>query len=48
VSAINPSSTKFLAKIGAWQAMEKVRVSPFKKMYVWEDSSNAHIDFEQV
>lgn len=47
VSAVNPSSTKFLSQIGVWPIMEKTRVTPFKKMFVWEDCSNAYIEFEQ-
>jgi len=45
VSALSPSSVGLLSKLGAWDIMQKSRVSPVMKMRVWDGCSKAGIVF---
>ncbi len=45
VSAISPSSTEFLTRVGAWQALAEASLSPYSAMHVWDGSGTAHIEF---
>ena len=45
VSAINPSSVKFLSRIGAWEVIAENRISTFKEMNVWDNRGTSHIEF---
>jgi 2-polyprenylphenol 6-hydroxylase len=45
VSAITPTSTKIWEDLRVWDEMKNLRAYPFKKMHVWDEKSNAHIDF---
>lgn len=45
VSALSPSSVGLLANLGAWSIMSDARVSPVRKMRVWDGCSNAGIVF---
>lgn len=46
VSAINFASQQMLEKVGAWQRIERERLSPYTQMNVWEKDSFAHIHFD--
>ena len=45
VSAIAPSSRRFLSDLGAWQVTETVRVSPYTDMVVWDADGTGSINF---
>ena len=45
VSAIAPSSQRFLNELGAWQITETVRVSPYTDMVVWDADGTGSIHF---
>ncbi len=45
VSAIAPSSQRFLSDLGAWEATETVRVSPYTDMIVWDADGTGSIHF---
>jgi 2-octaprenyl-3-methyl-6-methoxy-1,4-benzoquinol hydroxylase len=45
VSALNLFSQSLLQQLGAWQAIQSMRLCPFKRMAVWENE-NARTDFE--
>jgi len=45
VSALSPSSVGLLSNIGAWKIMLDARVSPVRKMHVWDGCSKAGIVF---
>ncbi len=45
VSAIAPSSRRFLAHIGAWETIENARVSPYTDMMVWDAEGSGLIHF---
>lgn len=45
VSAINWESQQILQQIGVWAEVQATRISPYHKMYVWDKSSKAHIQF---
>lgn len=46
VSAINLSSVQFLKILGVWKTVAANRVSPYRKMYVWDANSKAEITFD--
>ena len=46
VYAINKASQSLLMKLGVWQHLDSARVSPYKKMHVWEGVNGASIDFD--
>lgn len=45
VSALSRASETIIRNLGAWQAIEQRRLSPYHKMEVWERDSFANIDF---
>ncbi|KTD72481.1 UbiH/UbiF/VisC/COQ6 family ubiquinone biosynthesis hydroxylase [Legionella tucsonensis] len=46
VYAINHASQTLLQQLNAWQNLDKKRLSPYSRMYVWDAVSGAHIDFD--
>lgn len=46
VYAINHASKKLLQQLGAWQNLERHRISPYTNMHVWDAVSRASIDFD--
>jgi 2-polyprenylphenol 6-hydroxylase len=46
VYAINHASQKLLQQLGVWSYLDKSRVAPYRKMYVWDAVNGAHIDFD--
>ncbi|MDF2867899.1 MAG: hypothetical protein K0S11_1369 [Gammaproteobacteria bacterium] len=46
VSAITHASQELFQHLGVWPAIEAMRLSPYTKMYVWDASNEAHIEFE--
>ncbi|CAM2734617.1 oxidoreductase with FAD/NAD(P)-binding domain [Legionella steigerwaltii] len=46
VYAINYASQALLQQLNVWQYLENTRVSPYRRMYVWDAESKAHIDFD--
>jgi 2-octaprenylphenol hydroxylase len=46
VSAISPATRNVLANLGAWEAVQDARVSPYRSMYVWDAAGDAAIRFE--
>jgi 2-octaprenylphenol hydroxylase len=46
VSAINHDSQHNFANIHVWDAMQKMRVSPFRGMQVWDTSGQGSIEFD--
>lgn len=48
VTAVSPGSKAIFEYVNAWSFMQAKRISPFNKMYVWEDSSEAKITFDSL
>lgn len=46
VYAINIASQNLLQQVGVWQLLAKDRISPYKKMHVWDVINHACIDFD--
>ncbi|ASQ47439.1 FAD-dependent oxidoreductase [Legionella clemsonensis] len=46
VYAINLASQDLLTQLGVWQVLDKNRLSPYKKMHVWDAANKAVIDFD--
>jgi len=46
VSAISPASQKILATLNVWPAIAAKRISPFRRMEVWDASSKGRIQFD--
>lgn len=46
VYAINKASQHLLQDLGVWHHLDKNRVAPYNKMYVWDAVNGAHIDFD--
>lgn len=46
VYAINQSSQALFEKLGVWADIVKSRISPYRKMYVWDSQNGAQIDFD--
>jgi 2-octaprenylphenol hydroxylase len=47
VSAINHASQQIFSKINAWDAMQQIRVSPFRGMQVWDvNGGDGYIEFD--
>ncbi len=46
VSAINHASQTIFQSLGIWDAIVKMRVSPFRLMQVWDASGNGKIHFD--
>lgn len=48
VSAINHASQKIFAQMGIWPNIEKIRVSPFRAMQVWDAVGKGEINFNSL
>jgi 2-octaprenylphenol hydroxylase len=46
VVAIAPSSVDFLNRAGAWNAIASARVSPYRKMHVWDSVAPGELTFD--
>lgn len=46
VSALTRASQSLLANLGAWTAMQQLRVSPYRRMQVWDDAGQGRIGFD--
>lgn len=46
VIALAPSSARLLDELGAWRAIAGARVSPYRRMHVWDAASGAALDFD--
>ncbi len=46
VSAIARASERLFRRLGAWQAMEAMRVQPYQAMDVWDATGSGHIHFD--
>lgn len=46
VYAINYASQQLFQRLGAWDFIEKSRVSPYQHMHVWDAFTSASIDFD--
>ena len=45
VSALSRASERLLRNLGTWEAIEAVRVSPYREMHVWDASGSGHVHF---
>ncbi|MCB8890667.1 UbiH/UbiF/VisC/COQ6 family ubiquinone biosynthesis hydroxylase [Vreelandella malpeensis] len=45
VSALTPVSQRLLTHLGAWPAMERTRITPYRYMQVWDGEGSGSIDF---
>lgn len=45
VSALSASSQQLLAQVGAWSAMEAMRVNPYYAMQVWDSQATGNLSF---
>lgn len=45
VSAITRTSQALFQKLQVWQTIQSLRISPYTQMFVWDASSEAHIQF---
>ncbi|MBW3566894.1 MAG: UbiH/UbiF/VisC/COQ6 family ubiquinone biosynthesis hydroxylase [Proteobacteria bacterium] len=49
VSAVSRASEQLLRNLGAWDAIEKVRVSPYSEMHVWDTGGGSvHFDAAEL
>lgn len=49
VSAVSRASERLLRNLGAWEAIEKVRVSPYSEMHVWDaGGGSVHFDAAEL
>lgn len=46
VSAISRASQQVFTSVGAWPAMQNLRVSPFEHMHVWDATGDGEIHFD--
>ena len=46
VVALAPSSARLLDELGAWRTIEAARVSPYRRMCVWDGESGAELTFD--
>lgn len=46
VYAIAPGSIRFLEALGAWSRIDPARISPYRRMQVWESSPEHSLDFD--
>ncbi|MGK0398280.1 MAG: 2-octaprenylphenol hydroxylase [Gammaproteobacteria bacterium] len=46
LSAISPTSQKFLNELGIWSAIDQNRVCDYEKMFIWHANGNAAVDFD--
>ena len=48
VSAISHATLQMFKSLGAWDEMQRIRVCPYKRMRVWDDSSSAQTRFDSA
>jgi 2-octaprenylphenol hydroxylase len=48
VSALSRSSQNFLTRLGAWTRMQRMGVSAYGAMYVWDQGGAGHIRFDSA
>ena len=48
VSALTPSSSELLMRLGAWREIEHYRVCPYRHMTVWDAEGTGRIDFDSA
>lgn len=48
VSAVTVASQQVLQKLNVWQAIQAQRISPFRKMHVWDAQGKGIIDFNNI
>lgn len=46
VYAINDASQMLLQQLHVWQHLDRARLSPYRRMFVWDATNQAHIDFD--
>lgn len=46
VIALAPSSARLLDRLGVWRDIAAARVSPFRRMHVWDAASGAEVSFD--
>lgn len=46
VYAINRASQNLLKQLSLWQTLDFTRLSPYQRMYVWDQANGAHIQFD--
>lgn len=46
VIALAPSSAKLLDELGVWKTIRDARISPYRKMLVWDAESGAELSFD--
>lgn len=46
VFALNRTSVQILTNLGAWQAIEQLRVAPYQRMSVWDANGDGYVDFD--
>ncbi|KAI9204565.1 uncharacterized protein BJ171DRAFT_424072 [Polychytrium aggregatum] len=46
VSSITPASQRFLAEVGAWEAIDPARRHRFSKMQIWDSNSSGLVNFD--
>lgn len=46
VIALAPSSARLFDELGAWRGIEAARVSPYRRMRVWDAASGAELGFD--
>ena len=44
-SAISLAAQRIFQSLNVWDAIVSKRISPYKKMYVWDESSKAKLEF---
>ncbi len=48
VSALTRASQRILQRLGAWERMTEMRVSPYREMHVWDATGGASIHFDSA
>jgi len=48
VSAITRASENIYKNIGAWELIEKTRISPYRDMHVWDSKGNGVVHFDSA
>jgi 2-octaprenylphenol hydroxylase len=46
VSAVTPASRRIFQRLQIWDAMREMRISPYKKMRVWDAAGSGSLDFD--
>ena len=46
VYAVNQASQDLLQDLSVWPQLDNTRLSPYRAMYVWDATNNAHIEFD--